>query len=110
MSDEDSEIIHYVSDDWKSQGSPMPTSGGWSKGSAKAMHRLREFDYNRPFFYMVALKWLPELAVFSLILGETEPPQDVVSAAIWYNLARSTAMLTNSEMEKLLASTETYRV
>lgn len=32
MSDEDSEIIHYVSDDWKSQGSPMPTAGGWSKG------------------------------------------------------------------------------
>ena len=59
---------------------------------------------------MVALKWLPGLAAFSLILGETEPPQDAVSAAIWHNLDRSTAMLTKSEMEKLLASTEMYRV
>ena len=27
------------------------------------MHRLRGFDYKRPFFYMVTLKRLPELAV-----------------------------------------------
>ena len=31
------------------------------------MHRLRGFDYRRPFFYMVTLKQLPELAAFSQI-------------------------------------------
>ncbi len=29
------------------------------------MHRLRGFDYKRPFFYMVTLKRLPELAALS---------------------------------------------
>ena len=29
---------------------------------------------------------------------------------LWYNLVRRNAMLTKSELEKLLASTETYRV
>ena len=31
-------------------------------------------------------------------------------AAVWYNLARRSTMITKSELEKLLASTETYRV
>ncbi len=38
------------------------------------MHRLRGFDYKRPFFYMVTLKRLPELAAFSQISDEAEPP------------------------------------
>ena len=37
------------------------------------MHRLRGFDYKRPFFYMVTLKWLPKLAAFSRITDEAEP-------------------------------------
>ena len=32
------------------------------------------------------------------------------SAAVWYNLSRRNAMITKSELEQLLASTETYRV
>ena len=50
------------------------------------MHRLRGFDYKRPFFYMVTLKRLPELAAFSRISDEAEPPKDAVSKMIWYNL------------------------
>ena len=38
------------------------------------MHRLRGFDYKRPFFYMVTLKRLPELAAFSQISDEAKPP------------------------------------
>ena len=41
------------------------------------MHRLRGFDYKRPFFYMVMLKRLLGQAVFSQILTEDEPPMDV---------------------------------
>ena len=41
------------------------------------MHRLRGFDYKRPYFYMVTLKRLPELAAFSRIVDETEVPKDV---------------------------------
>lgn len=52
------------------------------------MHRLRGFDYKRPFFYMVTLKRLPELAAFSRISDEAEPPKDAVSKMIWYNLSR----------------------
>ena len=37
------------------------------------MHRLRGFDYKRPFFYMVTLKRLTELAAFSQISDEAEP-------------------------------------
>ncbi len=37
------------------------------------MHRLRGFDYKRPFFYMVTLKRLPGLAAFSQISDEAEP-------------------------------------
>ena len=51
------------------------------------MHRLRGFDYKRPFFFMVTLKRLPEQAAFSWISDEAEPPKDAVSTAIWYNLA-----------------------
>ncbi len=40
------------------------------------MHRLRGFDYKRPFFYMVTLKRLPGLAAFSHIATEDEPPKD----------------------------------
>ena len=40
------------------------------------MHRLRGFDYKRPFFYMVTLKRLPELAAFSQISDEAAPPTD----------------------------------
>ena len=50
------------------------------------MHRLRGFDYKRPFFYMVTLKRLPEQAAFSRISDEAEPPKDAVSKMIWYNL------------------------
>ena len=50
------------------------------------MHRLRGFDYKRPFFYMVTLKRLPELVAFSRISDEAEPPKDAVSKMIWYNL------------------------
>ena len=50
------------------------------------MHRLRGLDYKRPFFYMVTLKRLPELAAFSRISDEAEPPKDAVSKVIWYNL------------------------
>ncbi len=53
------------------------------------MHRLRGFDYKRPFFYMVTLKRLPELAAFSQISDEAEPaPQNWPGAKekIWYNL------------------------
>ena len=50
------------------------------------MHRLRGFDYKRPFFCMVTLKRLPELAAFSRISDEAEPPKDAVSKVIWYNL------------------------
>ncbi len=50
------------------------------------MHRLRGFDYKRPFFFMVTLKRLPELAAFSRISDEAEPPKDAVSKVIWFNL------------------------
>ena len=40
------------------------------------MYRLRGFDYRRPYFYMVTLKRLPELAAFSCISDEAEPPKD----------------------------------
>ena len=50
------------------------------------MHRLRGFDYKRPFFYMVTLKRLPELAAFSRISNEAEPPKDADLKVIWYNL------------------------
>lgn len=40
------------------------------------MHRLRGFDYKRPFFYMVTLKRLPEQADFSRISDEAEFPKD----------------------------------
>lgn len=50
------------------------------------MHRLRGFEYKRPFFYMVTMKRLPELAAFSRISDEAEPPKDAVSKMIWYNL------------------------
>ena len=41
------------------------------------MKRLRGFDYKRPFFYMVTLKRLPELAAFSQISDEAPPaPQN----------------------------------
>ena len=50
------------------------------------MKRLRGFDYKRPFFYMVTLKRLPELAAFSRTSDEVEPPKDAVSKVIWYNL------------------------
>lgn len=50
------------------------------------MHRLRGFDYKRPFFYMVTLKRLPELVAFSRPLDEAEPMKDAVSKVIWYNL------------------------
>ena len=50
------------------------------------MKRLRGFDYKRPFFFMVTLKRLPELAAFSRISDEAEPPKDAVSKVIWYNL------------------------
>ena len=50
------------------------------------MNRLRGFDYKRPFFSMVTLKRLPELAAFSRISDEAEPPKDAVSKVIWYNL------------------------
>ena len=55
------------------------------------MHRLRGFDYKRPFFYMVTLKRLPELAAFSQISDEAEPPKDAVSKMIWYNFKRGLA-------------------
>ena len=42
------------------------------------MYRLRGFDYKRPFFYMVTLKRLPELAAFSRISDEAEPPKGAV--------------------------------
>ena len=29
------------------------------------MHRQRGFDYSRPFFYMVTLKWMAGLVAFS---------------------------------------------
>ena len=40
------------------------------------MHRLRGFDYKRPFFYMVTLKRLPGLAAFSQITDGDEPSKD----------------------------------
>lgn len=40
------------------------------------MHRLRGFDYKRPFFYMVTLKRLPGLAAFTQIAAKDEPPKD----------------------------------
>jgi hypothetical protein len=43
---------------------------------SKLMHRLRGFDYKRPYFYMVTLKRLAELAAFSRIVGEAEPLKD----------------------------------
>ena len=46
------------------------------------MHRLRGFDYKRPFFYMVTLKRLPELAAsrrFRRVGSES---------VIWYNFKR----------------------
>ena len=55
-------------------------------GGITPMHRLREFDYKRPFFYMVTLKLLPELVAFSRISNEAEPPKDAVLKVIWYNL------------------------
>lgn len=60
-------------------------------GGITPMHRLREFDYKRPFFYMVTLKRLPELAAFSRISDEAEPPKDAVSKVIWYNFKRGLA-------------------
>jgi hypothetical protein len=41
------------------------------------MHRLRGFDYKRPYFYMVTLKRLPELAAFSRISDEASVKRDV---------------------------------
>ena len=58
------------------------------------MHRLRGFDYKRPFFYMVTLKRLPELAAFSQIADGDELQQHANVAValpcgailgIWYN-------------------------
>ena len=46
------------------------------------MHRLRGFDYKRPYFYMVTLKRLPKLVAFLQISGEAEPPKDAVSQLI----------------------------
>jgi hypothetical protein len=40
------------------------------------MYRLRGFDYKRPYFYMVTLKRMPELAAFSRIVDEAEFPKD----------------------------------
>ena len=40
------------------------------------MHRLRGFDYKRPYFYMVTLKRLPELTAFSRISDEAEVKRD----------------------------------
>ena len=57
------------------------------------MYRLRGFDYKRPFFYMVTLRRLPELAAFSQISDEAEPSQKelVLEKALLevYNYARS---------------------
>ena len=59
------------------------------------MHRLRGFDYKRPFFYMVTQKRLLALSVFSQITTEDESQQPASVAAllpsgaipgIWYNL------------------------
>ncbi len=53
------------------------------------MHRLRGFDYKRPFFYMVTLKRLPERAVFLQISDEAEPAPQKGSGTneeMWYNL------------------------
>ena len=59
------------------------------------MHRLRGFDYKRPFFYMVTLKRLPELAAFSQIADGDEPSRHTsvvvllpsgAIPGIWYNL------------------------
>ena len=59
------------------------------------MHRLRGFDYKRPFFYMVTLKRLPGLTAFSQIAAEDEPSRHTSVAVllpsgaipgIWYNL------------------------
>ncbi len=46
------------------------------------MYRLRGFDYKRLFFYMVTMRRRPELAAFSRISGEAEPPEDAVSQLI----------------------------
>ena len=64
----------------------MVAIGSNLNGEREKMHRLRGFDYKRPFFYMVTLKRLPELAAFSQISDEAEPPKDAVSKVIWYNL------------------------
>ena len=41
------------------------------------MHSLRGFDYKRPFFYMVTMKRLPELAAFTRISDEVAVQKDV---------------------------------
>ena len=46
------------------------------------MHRLRGFDYKRPFFYMVTLKRLPMLAAFSQIATEDEPSRHTSVAVL----------------------------
>ena len=58
-----------------------------ASASKKAtMKRLKDFDYTKPYICMVMLKRLPELAAFSQISDEAEPPKDAVSKMIWYNL------------------------
>ena len=42
------------------------------------MHRLRGFDYKRPFFYMVTLKRLPVLAAFAQIPESGKRERDLV--------------------------------
>ncbi len=39
---------------------------------SKLMHRLKGFDYKRPYFYMVTLKRVADLPAFSRIVGDVE--------------------------------------
>ena len=56
--------------------SPGIKNGAPSPGKNKTMPRLKGFNYRRPFFYMVTLKRLANLAAFLQISDDAEPPKD----------------------------------
>ena len=63
------------------------------------MLRLKGFDYKRPYFYMVTLKRLPELAAFSRISDEAEVKRDAEGRMLFLSLyAAMDRMPTKQEL------------
>lgn len=47
------------------------------------MKRLKDFDYTKPYFYMVTLKRLPGLKAFSVISTDKEPKKDSLGRTLY---------------------------